>query len=190
MQFMLANDPLMEKFIGGTVYQAFLSALSYHRWHSPVDGVIKKAYVVEGSYYSEAQCAGFDDAAPNDTQSYITEVAARAVISIEADNKYIGLMGFLAVGMAEVSTNEITVYEGQHVKKGQEIGMFHFGGSTHCLIFRPGVEVDFIMEQQKIGEYLHDNIPVNSKIATVPHSRYIDLKYCLPHVCSTRYEVY
>ena len=94
MQFMLANDPLMEKFIGGTVYQAFLSALSYHRWHSPVDGVIKKAYIVEGSYYSEAQCAGFDDAAPNDTQSYITEVAARAVIFIEADNKYIGLMGW------------------------------------------------------------------------------------------------
>ena len=74
--------------------------------------------------------------------------------------------------MAEVSTTEITVYEGQHVKKGQEIGMFHFGGSTHCLIFRPGVEVNFIMEQQKIGEYPHDNIPVNSKIATVPHSRY------------------
>ena len=171
MQFMLANDPLMEKFIGGTVYQAFLSALSYHRWHSPVDGVIKKAYVVEGSYYSEAQCAGFDDAAPNDTQSYITEVAARAVIFIEADNKYIGLMGFLAVGMAEVSTTEITVYEGQHVKKGQEIGMFHFGGSTHCLIFRPGVEVNLIMDQQKIGEYPHENIPVNSKIATVPRSR-------------------
>ncbi|XP_064407352.1 uncharacterized protein LOC135352111 [Halichondria panicea] len=171
MQFMLANDPLVDLFVGGTVYQAFLSALSYHRWHSPVDGIIKKAYVVEGSYYSEAQCAGFDDSAPNDTQSYLTEVAARAVIFIEADNKYIGLMAFLAIGMAEVSTNEITVYEGQRVKKGQELGMFHFGGSTHCLIFRPGVEVKFVVEQKEIGEYPHDNIPINSKIATVPYDQ-------------------
>ena len=170
MQFMLANSPLAEQFVGGTVYQAFLSALSYHRWHSPIDGVIRRAYVVEGSYYSEAQCAGFDDAAPNDTQSYITEVAARAIIFIEADNKYIGLMAFLAVGMAEVSTNEITVYEGQHVKKGQQLGMFHFGGSTHCLLFRPGVDVTFVVEQKEMGKYPEENIPINSQIATVPHS--------------------
>ncbi|KAJ3188948.1 hypothetical protein HDU85_004664 [Gaertneriomyces sp. JEL0708] len=46
---MLAHDPLADSFIGGTVYQAFLSALSYHRWHAPVSGTIKKAYVVEGT---------------------------------------------------------------------------------------------------------------------------------------------
>ena len=52
-------------------------------------------------------------------------------------------MAVLFVGMAEVSSNEITVYEGQHVKKGDQLGMFHYGGSTHALIFpapgRPGV---------------------------------------------------
>jgi len=31
---MLANDPLADNFAGGTVYQAFLSALSYHRYIS------------------------------------------------------------------------------------------------------------------------------------------------------------
>ncbi|PYH83231.1 hypothetical protein BO82DRAFT_411700 [Aspergillus uvarum CBS 121591] len=40
---MLSGDPLSEKFIGGTVYQAFLSSLSYHRWHAPVSGRIMKA---------------------------------------------------------------------------------------------------------------------------------------------------
>ncbi len=35
---MLDNDPLVDKFVGGTIYQAFLSALSYHRWHAPVSG--------------------------------------------------------------------------------------------------------------------------------------------------------
>lgn len=50
---MLPHEPLATHFIGGTVYQAFLSALSYHRWHSPVSGKIVKAYVVDGTYYSE-----------------------------------------------------------------------------------------------------------------------------------------
>ena len=170
LHFMLANDSLAENFVGGTVYQAYLSALSYHRWHSPVDGIIKKAYTIPGSYFSQAQFAGFDFTAPVSSQAYLTEVAARAIIFIEADNKYIGLMAFLAVGMTEVSSTEITVHEGQHVKKGQQMGMFHYGGSSHCLIFRRGVDVKFAIEQKKIGSYSSNAIPVNSKIASVSYS--------------------
>lgn len=166
---MLNNDSYTNQFVGGTIYQAFLSALSYHRWHSPVSGVIKKAYVIDGTYYSETQAEGFDPSGPNESQGYITEVATRALIFIEADNPDIGLMCFMPVGMAEVSTCDITVYEGQHVQKGEEIGMFHFGGSTHCLIFRPDVKLDFDLHGQTPG-LNSSNISVNSKIATVINS--------------------
>ena len=163
---MLANDSLAPAFVGGTVYQAYLSPLSYHRWHSPVSGTITKAYVKDGTYYSEAPSEGFDPAGPNDSQAYITEVATRALIFIEADNPDIGLMCVLPVGMAEVSTCQMTVYEGQHVRKGDQIGMFHFGGSTHCLIFRAGVNLEFDHHGQKPG--LHaKNVPINARIATV-----------------------
>ena len=163
---MLANDTLAPLFAGGTVYQAYLSPLSYHRWHSPVSGTVIKAYVKDGTYYSEAPSEGFDPAGPNDSQGYITEVATRALIFIEADNPDIGLMCVLPVGMAEVSTCQITVYEGQHVRKGDQIGMFHFGGSTHCLIFRPGVNLEFDHHGQKPG-LNSQNIHVNARIATV-----------------------
>ena len=43
LRHMFADDPVAEQFVGGTIYQAFLSALSYHRWHSPVSGTIVKA---------------------------------------------------------------------------------------------------------------------------------------------------
>ncbi|MER7544600.1 phosphatidylserine decarboxylase family protein [Actinomadura sp.] len=166
---MLANDPLVDEFAGGTVYQAFLSAFSYHRWHSPVDGRVVKAYVQDGTYYSETPAEGFDPAAPNDSQGYITEVATRAMIFIEADNPEIGLMCFLPVGMAEVSTCEITVYEGQRVRKGDQLGMFHFGGSTHCLIFRPQTNIRFDFHGQRPS--LHaKNIFVNSAIGRVVRS--------------------
>ena len=166
LQFMLANDPLFEKFVGGTIYQAFLSALSYHRWHSPVSGKVIKTHVQDGSYYSETLAEGFDPTGPRESQAYITEVATRAMIYIEADNPKIGLMCFLAVGMSEVSTCDITVYEGQRIKKGQQTGTFHFGGSTHCLIFQPGVNLEFDLRGQKPGLDTK-NINVNSKIATV-----------------------
>lgn len=163
---MLDGDPYTDHFVGGTIYQAFLSALSYHRWHSPVSGRVVKAYVRDGTYYSEAPSEGFDPAAPNSSQGYITEVATRAMIFIEADNPAIGLMCVLPVGMAEVSSCEIAVYEGQHVKKGDELGMFHFGGSTHCLLFRSGVELAFDLHGQTPGLGA-SNIPVNARIATV-----------------------
>ncbi len=166
LHHLLNNDGDTEQFVGGTIYQAFLSALSYHRWHSPVSGTVVKAYVIDGTYYSEALSEGFDPAGPNNSQGYITQVATRALIFIQADNPAIGLMCFMAVGMAEVSTCQITVYEGQQVKKGEQLGMFHFGGSTHCLIFRPQVALDFDMHGQKPG-LNSNNIPVNARIATV-----------------------
>lgn len=163
---MLANDTLAALFAEASVYQAYLSPLSYHRWHSPVSGTIRKAYVKDGTYFAEAASHGFDPAGPNDSQSYITEVATRALVFIEADNPDIGLMCVLAVGMAEVSSCEITVHEGQRVRKGDQIGMFHYGGSTHCLIFRPNVKLEFDHHGQKPG--LHAaNIHVNARIATV-----------------------
>ena len=166
LDHMLAGDTLVPQFVGGTVYQAFLSAFSYHRWHSPVSGTVVKAYVQPGTYYSETPAEGFDNSAPNDSQAYIAEVATRAIIFIEADNPDIGLMCVMPVGMAEVSTCDITVFEGQHVTKGDQIGMFHFGGSTHCLIFRPEVKLIWDTHGQTPGLEA-SNFDVNTHIALV-----------------------
>lgn len=167
LQDMMNCDPLAEQFIGGTVYQAFLSALSYHRWHSPVSGTVKKAFVVDGSYYLENRYQHDDDSAPNDSQPFLTAVATRALIFIDAGDP-IGLMCFIAVGMAEVSSCEITVVEGQHLNKGDELGMFHFGGSTHCLVFGPQVNIEFDFHNNTSPGLHHTtNIPVCSQIATI-----------------------
>lgn len=165
LQFMLDNDPLTEQFVGGTIYQAFLSATSYHRWHMPVSGTIRKIHMVEGTYYSETLAMGEDPSGPNESQGYITELATRALIFIEADNPKIGLMCFVAVGMAEVSTCDVTVLEGQHFMKGEPLGMFHFGGSTHCLIFRPEVQVKFLMAENPGLDAA--NIPLRAALAIV-----------------------
>jgi hypothetical protein len=47
----------------------------------------------------------------------------------------------------------------------QFVGMFHFGGSTHSLIFRPQVKLDFDLRGQTPGLDTK-NIPVRRLIAT------------------------
>jgi phosphatidylserine decarboxylase len=148
LQDMLAGDESVGQFIGGTVYQAFLDAHNYHRWHSPVTGTIRKAFVQQGTYYSEAESEGEDPEGPKKSQGYIAHVATRAIILIESDEPSIGLIGLIPVGMGEVSSCVTLpgMRPGTRVKKGEEIGYFQFGGSSYCLIFRPGAIADFAIE--------------------------------------------
>lgn len=164
--FMLNNDPLAPQFVGGTVYQAFLDNLNYHRYHSPIDGTVVKTYLVEGGFYTECRAMGYDDQGDNRSQGYLTMTQTRVLIFIESDNPKIGLMCFIGVGMGDVSSCESFVYAGQKVKKGQQIGTFHIGGSTHCLCFRKGVNLEFYLRGQT-PDLNSTIIPINSKIARV-----------------------
>ena len=163
--YMFDGDPSVREFVGGTIYQAYLSALCYHRWHAPLSGKIIKIKIIDGSYFATNPGIGFDPIAPVGSQGYLAAVATRALILIEADNPDIGLMALLFIGMGDVSSNEVTVSEGQHVTKGDPLGTFHFGGSSYCMIFQPGVFLEFDLHGQTPG--LDSNIiPVRSKIAT------------------------
>jgi phosphatidylserine decarboxylase len=149
---MLNNDEsIVDQFVGGDVYQAFLSATKYHRWHSPVTGTIKKAYIKQGTYYSGTEYQGMDPGSPNFSQGYIAHVATRAIIYIEADDPQIGLIVVMPVGMAEVSSCVIPdkIKPGYRIRKGEELGYFQYGGSTYCLIFRPGVIKRFEVQEGK-----------------------------------------
>ncbi len=169
----LLNGNFVEKFLGGTVYQAYLSAKNYHRWHSPVSGTVKKIERIPGTYYAEAPSEGFDEAGPNNSQGYIAHVATRALLFIEADNADIGLMCLIPVGMAEVSSCVFVggdgkpLKEGQKVKKGEQVGYFQFGGSTHCLVFQRDVISQFSAEAIPQGDHGADSIlvKVNSLLA-------------------------
>ncbi|KAF9264631.1 hypothetical protein L218DRAFT_998583 [Marasmius fiardii PR-910] len=164
---LLANN-YIEEFLGGTVIQSFLDTTSYHRWHAPVNGVIKKIVNVPGTYFAQAPYTiglptDDDEVAPPYLQSlrFFANTAARQLMFIESDNTVLGLMCFIAIGMTEISTCQATVYEGQHVNRGDELGMFHFGGSSSALVFRKhaGVKVD--------GRYQVPETPlkINSVIA-------------------------
>lgn len=61
--------------------------------------------------------------------------------------------------------------QGQYVAKGDQMGMFYFGGSTDCLVFRPGMVLGWVQDASPpfCGDYCSDPkmIPVKSPLAYV-----------------------
>jgi phosphatidylserine decarboxylase len=151
LNHLLTTDPLAKEFDGGSIMQGFLNTTGYHRWHAPVNGTIVKIIDVPGTYFAQSpNTIGDTIPGPDDKTNlppylkslrYFSNVAARQVIFIQADNPDIGLIFFVSIGMTEISTCHATVYDGQHVTRGDELGMFHFGGSSFAIGFRKASKV-------------------------------------------------
>jgi len=153
-----------EKFYQGTIYQGFLSPHTYHRFHAPVSGKVVRADVVQGTYFSQPY---YTDEKSNyiASQPYLAQVATRGVIVIDTDTK-LGLVAFVPIGMVEVSSVNLTVKVGQQVEKGDNIGFFRFGGSSHLVIFEKGKNLAFDLHGKRPDPFGSDFIEVRSRLAT------------------------
>ncbi|TWU77373.1 hypothetical protein ED733_005864 [Metarhizium rileyi] len=165
----LNHHAFKDEFVGGTVYQALLAQTSYHRWASPVSGDVVYAEIVHGTYFSERPTNGLFSSPvgpPEYNQVYLSHVATRAIIYIRAPEP-VGLMCVVAIGIADVSTCEVASKFSagwpRRVSKGEEIGMFHYGGSSLCLLFRKGVRLAWV--EGAIPGNSDQNLPVRSALA-------------------------
>jgi phosphatidylserine decarboxylase len=68
--------------------------------------------------------------------------------------------------MVEVSSCEATVKEGERVKKGDQLGVFHFGGSSYVMAFRPETKVEFA-EKVKKGIDEQSRVLLNERVGVV-----------------------
>lgn len=156
---MLDHDAkFVDKFVGGHIFQAFLNPFNYHRLHSPVCGTVLKAFIKEGLYFSQATVMGQNKTDQDMSEGYITHVQTRAIIYIKCDNPKIGVVALMFIGMVEISSCIINkkIKKGYKIKKGEEVGYFQFGGSTHCLFFEKKASVSFTKKKGfvKMGEQI------------------------------------
>lgn len=135
---MLDRSEYAERFVGGYVFQSFLSGANYHRWHAPIDGVVRDARIVNGLMFSEAESAGFDSSAGILSEGYDATVNTRGLVFIESSNPRIGMVCVIPIGITEISSVTINVKKGDTLTKGDELGYFSYGGSSMCLVFQPG----------------------------------------------------
>jgi phosphatidylserine decarboxylase len=135
---MLNRSEYVERFVGGYVFQSFLSGANYHRWHAPIDGIVRDARVVNGLMFSEAESAGFDPNAGILSEGYDACVNTRGLVFIESSDPKLGMVCVMPIGITEISSVTIKVKKGDKVSKGDELGYFSYGGSSMCLVFQPG----------------------------------------------------
>ncbi|MFN9643995.1 MAG: phophatidylserine decarboxylase associated domain-containing protein [Cyanobacteriota bacterium] len=137
---------LSEMFEGGYVFQTYLNPYNFHRWWAPVNGkVLFDPIVIPGCFFSKLVLPDYGGATTASTP-YLAEANARGLIVFET--KDYGRVCCLPLGMSETSTVQFdkAMKKGAVVKKGQEMGMFHYGGSSFVVIYQdlPGKKLIFM----------------------------------------------
>ncbi|KAI9370611.1 phosphatidylserine decarboxylase-domain-containing protein [Aspergillus egyptiacus] len=134
---LVMDKRLGPQFGDGAVASFRLSPQDYHRYHSPVTGTIKVFRSMPGDYYEVDPLAirsGVDILTRN----------ARDYVVIETEE--FGEVLFVAIGASQVGTVEINEKwqkPGAKIKKGDELGIFQFGGSSIIVAFQKGrIEFD------------------------------------------------
>ncbi|KAE8167436.1 phosphatidylserine decarboxylase-domain-containing protein [Aspergillus tamarii] len=148
----------------GMFMHAFLGPTDYHRQHAPVSGeVIEVKNIQDQVYLQVATKKGhlsgdrglvrdphmikkrkeilkdghnfYDLDAPDDAGYQWCQTRGLIVIQ----TKDYGKVAVLPIGMAQVSSVVMTVKKGDHVKKGDNISYFQFGGSDVVVVFEKKV---------------------------------------------------
>lgn len=106
-----------------------LAPQDYHRFHIPVDGILREPKLIEGEYYT------------------VNPMAIRSALDVYGENVRVicpidtpnhGRVMVICVGAMMVGSTVITRKEGEEVKRAEELGYFKFGGSTIVCLFEEG----------------------------------------------------
>ena len=135
-----------EAFAGGTLTHTFLDVNDYHRYHSPVCGIIRELRHIPGvaagggyTLWDNEQKLYYYH---NDMGFQMVETRSCAIIETED----YGLVAMMPIGMSQIcSCNWLeSLHVGDRLERGQEMGWFLFGGSDIVLIFQRDINVQLL----------------------------------------------
>ncbi|KAL8865479.1 MAG: hypothetical protein Q9198_009303, partial [Flavoplaca austrocitrina] len=121
-----------QAFLDGSVASFRLSPQDYHRYHSPIEGIVMGFGNIGGDYYN------VDPFALRSSVDILTR-NHRQWVSFET--KEFGQVLFAAIGATNVGTvkiHEKWQQSGAEIRKGEEVGIFQFGGSSIIIVFEKG----------------------------------------------------
>ena len=135
-----------QAFAGGTLTHTFLDVNCYHRYHSPVDGILRELRRIPGVAAGGGYTLWDNERKlyyyVNDLGFQMVETRACAIIETEK----FGLVAMIPVGMSQIcSVNWLQdLQPGKRLHRGTEMGYFQFGGSDIILLFQRGVDVSLL----------------------------------------------
>ena len=135
-----------ERYNGGALCIFRLAPQDYHRFHSPVDGIVGPMTYIAGEYYTVnvsvfpfRKIQLLTSLQPQAIRTALDVYGENARKIVPIDSPQFGRVMAVCIGAMMVGSIKTTVNEGDHVKRGQEFGYFAFGGSTIVVLFEKGV---------------------------------------------------
>lgn len=132
---LLYDDEHAGAFFAGALAIFRLAPQDYHRWHTPISGKVVR-FVDAGKFLMSV-----NPMIVNENLDVFTE-NKRSIAFVQTPHSKIPV-AVVAVGAMLVGSIEWTVKEGQEIVKGQEMGLFKYGGSTVITIFPADFDVRF-----------------------------------------------
>lgn len=126
---LLGSEDHAKQFAGGAMLISRLCPVDYHRFHFPVNGIPGESRLINGWLYSVSPVA------LRRRLRYLIE-NKRVVTLIESPE--FGKVAMVEVGATNVGNIQQSFVPGRAVKKGEEKGLFAFGGSCVITIFQRG----------------------------------------------------
>ncbi|KAK3325811.1 phosphatidylserine decarboxylase-domain-containing protein [Apodospora peruviana] len=114
---------------GGALGIFRLAPQDYHRFHIPVDGIMRTPKTIAGEYYTVNPMA---------IRSALDVYGENVRVIVPIDSPEFGRVMVICVGAMMVGSTVITRNDGNEVKRAEELGYFKFGGSTIVLLFESG----------------------------------------------------
>jgi phosphatidylserine decarboxylase precursor len=132
---LLEGSPYKDAFSNGIYTHSFLYIDDYHRYHTPVAGTLEEVRNISGRVYMDVfrEPDGTLNVVDGDTYQFNQQ---RGLVVI--DSPEVGLVAVLPIGMAYVSSVNLSAEIGAELQKGEEFGYFMFGGSDIVTIFQHG----------------------------------------------------
>jgi phosphatidylserine decarboxylase len=121
--------PLASKFAGGAMTISRLCPVDYHRFHFPVSGLPSEGRLINGWLYS------VNPVALKRNLHYL--VQNKRVLTL-IETPVFGTVAMFEVGATNVGSIQQTHVPGRAVTKGDEKGLFAFGGSCVITVFQRG----------------------------------------------------
>lgn len=129
MAELLGDEQVATTFAHGAMLISRLCPVDYHRFHFPVSGTPGEARRVEGWLYSVSPVA------LRRRLRYLIE-NKREITLIDTPN--FGTVAMVEVGATNVGSIQQSFVPGRPVRKGDEKGLFAFGGSCVITLFQRG----------------------------------------------------
>lgn len=133
-----------------------LHPMDYHRFHAPVSGKVALMEHIPGEYFTVKSKA---------LQSDVNVLCenTRTIVLIESPLN--GAVLFIPIGAEDVGTVTMSIEEGADIAKGDEIGMFQFGGSDILVVYERAVDWDRDLAQWSFRG-IETLVRVNERIGT------------------------